>query len=364
MAHKVILLGLDGASFKILQRFMDEGKLRNISKLASLGSMAEAIPSVPAFTPTNWATISTGANPGTHGVFTWGTHLEGEPLEENHFDEAMMPRICRAEYIWETVSRSGKKSALINYIGYPMDSNNVYHIDWLYQPDFNYFGVSPPKMYVINLKTNIKSVTRESEPGWGMDFLSTEGREKETFEEFLISDVKNSNTIATSFRIYLKHIKLQIEFNLQASVHEHFCSVKLSTSNASVELKSIGQWSEWMYIPTKAGTASTRWKLLSCNQNEVRLYRSSIFIDKLFSFPTELGSKLYKNVGPYISDEIGKLYLKGQIDRGTFLEEMKYKLDWIAKCINFLKTAEDVSLIMLHWHYIDSLQHSVPSVIY
>ncbi len=359
MARKVILLGLDGASFKILQGFMNQGKLKNISKLASLGSMAEAIPSVPAFTPTNWATISTGANPGTHGVFTWGTHIEGEPLEENHFDEAMMPRVCKAEYIWETASRFGKKSALINYIGYPMNSNNVYHIDWLYQPDFNYFGVSPPKMYVMTFKSNMKKSHKKNKPEWGMDFLSAEGKEKGAFEELLVSDARSPNIISTSFSIDLWHLNLQVNFNLQGFIHEQPRSVKISTSNLSVELTHPDQWSEWMYIPTKVGIATTRWKLISFDENELRLYRSSIFIDKLFCFPAELGSKLYRNVGPYISDEIGKVYLKGQIDRSTFLDEMRYKLDWIAKCIKFLKSEEGVSLIMLHWHYIDSLQHIV-----
>lgn len=359
MTHKVILLGLDGTSFKILQKFMDEGRLRNISKLASLGSMAEAIPSVPSFTPTNWATISTGANPGTHGVFTWGTHVEGEPLEENHFDEAMMPRVCKAEYIWETASKFGKKSALINYIGYPMNSNNVYHVDWLYQPDFNYFGVSPPKMYVIDFKSNMKNGPKENKPVWGMDFLSTEGKEKGAFEELLVSDVSNSNIFSTSFRVDLKHINLQVEFNLHGFIHEQSNSVKISTSNLTMELTDVGQWTEWMYIPTKVGMATTRWKLISIDENKLTLYQSSIFIDKLFCSPAELGSKLYKNVGPYTSDEIGKIYLKGQIDRSTFLDEMRYKFDWIAKCIKFLKREEDVSLIMLHWHYIDSLQHSV-----
>lgn len=359
MPNKVILIGVDGASFKILEKFMRDGKLKNISNLASNGVLTEAIPSVPAFTPTNWATISTGANPGTHGVFTWGTHIEGEPLEENHFDEAMMPLVCKAEYIWEAANRFGKKSALINYIGYPQNSSNTYHIDWLYQPELNYFAISTPKIYVISLKSKFKGEDKNPKKKIKKERQNTQEDKENEMEEFLSYDPGNTETISTRFGVILKHLDYKVEFDLQGTINGQTRLVKISTSSGISQFTTLGKWSDWMYIPTKAGMASMRWKLLSFNDEEIRVYRTSIFIDKLFCCPKELGTRLYQKIGPYISDEIDKIYLKGQIDKTTFLEEMRYKIDWIARSIKYLKSEEGISLIMLHWHYVDSLQHAV-----
>lgn len=356
MKSRVVVIGLDGASYKILQKFISDGKLQNISSFASHGVISEAIPSVPAFTPTNWATISTGANPGTHGVFTWGTHKEGEPLDENHFNEAMMPVVCKAEYIWETAANFGKKSALLNYIGYPSGIDSVYHVDWLYQPDFNYFELAPPALFTMT-REKLNDNDNRNSPSWGMDFLSGSEKGRSRFEEYISPSTDDSGVMSADVEVQLKHVNQHIRINLRGYVEKNSRFVKISSLQGSVDPITIGQWSDWMFIETSVGTASMRWKLISFDDNKVRIYRSSVFVNKKFCIPEDIGVKLYRSVGPYISDDVGKIYLKGEIDKSTFLEESRYKIRWIADAIKFLIKIEDVSLIMLHWHYIDSLQH-------
>ena len=154
------LIGIDGMSPKILERFIAEGKLPNIYKLMSKGVFSKAISSIPVFTPTNWATISTGARPGTHGVFLWGTHEAGENLNEDHFDECMTSTVCSAEYLWETARKQGRKSVLLNYIGYPSNLDGIYHIDWFYGPNRDYFGLSTSLVY------NIGEIERKKDSKW------------------------------------------------------------------------------------------------------------------------------------------------------------------------------------------------------
>lgn len=64
-----------------LNRWADEGRLPNVKRLMDAGSYGFSIPTFPTHTPTNFATILTGAYPRSHGVADGPMHTEGHPLE-------------------------------------------------------------------------------------------------------------------------------------------------------------------------------------------------------------------------------------------------------------------------------------------
>ena len=51
---KVVVLGLDGLDYRLLQRFMAEGKLPNCKKLAERGTCQSLATTWPAITPSAW----------------------------------------------------------------------------------------------------------------------------------------------------------------------------------------------------------------------------------------------------------------------------------------------------------------------
>lgn len=61
-------------------RWAQEGRLPNIGKLMERGSYGYSIPTFPSHTPTNFATLLTGAYPEIHGVADGPMHIEGQPL--------------------------------------------------------------------------------------------------------------------------------------------------------------------------------------------------------------------------------------------------------------------------------------------
>ena len=65
-APRVVILGFDGADAELAQRWMDEGKLPNLARLAAQGTFAPLRSTVPSQTPVSWSTFSTGLNPGRH----------------------------------------------------------------------------------------------------------------------------------------------------------------------------------------------------------------------------------------------------------------------------------------------------------
>ncbi len=69
MKGRVFVLGFDGADHRLVEQLLAEGKLPNLSKLASQGGFTSLRPTIPAQTPVSWSTFSTGLSPGRTQIF-------------------------------------------------------------------------------------------------------------------------------------------------------------------------------------------------------------------------------------------------------------------------------------------------------
>jgi len=65
---EIILVGLDGAEWKVINPLIAKGKLPNLEYLIRNGSFARLKTLKPAYSPLVWTTIATGKLPGKHGV--------------------------------------------------------------------------------------------------------------------------------------------------------------------------------------------------------------------------------------------------------------------------------------------------------
>jgi predicted AlkP superfamily phosphohydrolase/phosphomutase len=68
----LLLIALDGATFDLLEPWMEEGRLPLLSRLFKEGSGGVLMSTVPWATPTAFASLATGTNPGQHGVYDFG----------------------------------------------------------------------------------------------------------------------------------------------------------------------------------------------------------------------------------------------------------------------------------------------------
>ncbi len=65
----VVILGLDGLDPDLARRFMDEGKLPNLKRLADEGCFHKLRTTCPAMSPVAWSTFATGVDPSRHNIF-------------------------------------------------------------------------------------------------------------------------------------------------------------------------------------------------------------------------------------------------------------------------------------------------------
>ena len=81
MAKKICLFGMDGFIVPMMRKLDADGHLPNFCRLIAEGSVNATAPSFPVWTPTNWATLSTGAHSGTHGASRWSVDRSGERID-------------------------------------------------------------------------------------------------------------------------------------------------------------------------------------------------------------------------------------------------------------------------------------------
>ena len=67
--QRVFVMGFDGMDPTLSRKFMDEGKLPNLKKLAETGTFAKLETTQPSESPVAWASFATGVNPGKHNIY-------------------------------------------------------------------------------------------------------------------------------------------------------------------------------------------------------------------------------------------------------------------------------------------------------
>ena len=110
---KVIVIGLDAATWDLIEPWAKEGKLPNFAILMRNGSWGALKSTYPFVTPTAWASFVTGVNPGKHGIFGFTDASPENPTSLG------FPKISRSYMgvspIWDILGNYGKKVCLVNF---------------------------------------------------------------------------------------------------------------------------------------------------------------------------------------------------------------------------------------------------------
>jgi predicted AlkP superfamily phosphohydrolase/phosphomutase len=113
---KVALIGLDCAMPHLILKHIADGHLPTFKKLFDGGVLADnCLVPYPTVTPPNWASIATGAWPGTHCITDFHVHNPGTTPVNYNIVQAFNSERCKAEYIWDALDRAGKKCIVFNY---------------------------------------------------------------------------------------------------------------------------------------------------------------------------------------------------------------------------------------------------------
>lgn len=107
--EKVVVLGIDGVPFTLLNRFMDEGCMPNLSTLTKKGTFTSMTASIPDVSSTSWSTFMTGVNPGKHGIYGF-TELQKNSYKWRFPNSGDI----KSSTLWDIAGKNNKKSIVLN----------------------------------------------------------------------------------------------------------------------------------------------------------------------------------------------------------------------------------------------------------
>ena len=110
MVNKLLVIGLDGASFNVLDALIEKGRLPNLASLVRDGARANLETTFPPITAVAWSSFMTGKNPGKHGIFEFKRKGGGSTREL-----AVNASFRDGPAIWDLLGAAGKRVIVHNF---------------------------------------------------------------------------------------------------------------------------------------------------------------------------------------------------------------------------------------------------------
>jgi len=126
-SNKLVLIGLDGAAFRVLQPLIAAGVMPTLARFLREGASGTLLSTHPPVTCPAWPTMFTGVNPGKHGVFSFTCRKggEGKPHTASLLD-------VHAPTIWELLGNAGRRVGVMNVpITFPAQPVNGFMVSGL-----------------------------------------------------------------------------------------------------------------------------------------------------------------------------------------------------------------------------------------
>jgi len=127
--YRLILLGLDGATFRLLHRLVRKGWMPNLGEALARGAHGPLTSVIPPYSAPAWVSFATGQNPGRHGVPDFWLR------DESGGRRPVSSKCVRAPTLWAVLSGYGRRVAVINVpVTYPPQPVNGLLISGMMTP--------------------------------------------------------------------------------------------------------------------------------------------------------------------------------------------------------------------------------------
>jgi len=139
---RVLVLGLDGATFDLLEPWIDEGRLPNLAEAIRRGVRGRLQSVVPPYSVPAWMSFATGKHPAKHGMASFWRFSPG--LGNRTLNSA---RSLRSATIWSIISDAGRRVGVVNVPGtYPPMPTNGFVISGMMTPTEDVDYTFPPEL--------------------------------------------------------------------------------------------------------------------------------------------------------------------------------------------------------------------------
>jgi predicted AlkP superfamily phosphohydrolase/phosphomutase len=140
--QKVLVIGLDGATFDLIEPWVAEGKLPALGALMKQGCWGNLISTLQSNSAQAWSTFITGMNAGKHGIYDFIRPILGSYMVQ--FTNASLRD---GKSLWKAASENGLKVGIMNVpMTYPPEAVNGFLISGVDAPGVNSDFAYPPEI--------------------------------------------------------------------------------------------------------------------------------------------------------------------------------------------------------------------------
>jgi predicted AlkP superfamily phosphohydrolase/phosphomutase len=108
---RLLILGLDGATFDVLDPLIEAGELPALRSLRSTAAYGRLKSTIPFITPAAWMALATGKNPGKTGIFDFrnlrGPGMRLVPVSSRDY--------AKGGAMWHYLNAGGLRVGILNY---------------------------------------------------------------------------------------------------------------------------------------------------------------------------------------------------------------------------------------------------------
>ena len=132
VGRRVVILGLDGGTWDVLDRFIEAGLMPNLARLVERGHDAVLTSTDPPITPVAWSSFATGMDPGRHGVFGF---LSPRDDPGSYSPPPARSTTVRQPTLWRRASDAGLRTVVLSVpLTYPAEPVNGYMVTGMFTP--------------------------------------------------------------------------------------------------------------------------------------------------------------------------------------------------------------------------------------
>ena len=323
--------------FQVFQ-WAQEGQLPNIGKLMERGSWGYSIPTFPSHTPTNFATLLTGALPEVHGVADGPMHVEGFPLAQPSVG-GFSSTARKVPAIWSLLERSGRSVFLLS------------------MP-----GSTPPELQLDNV------TVRGRWGGWGADFPSlifeADSAERRAalargarlfFLQQELTRFVESSPVEGGMQVDLSAHGMELFGTLTDSDGEGGYDRMVVSKDGKTELASLaaGEWSDWIDVTLAwreiAVPSHVRVHVIKLESDgffRIRLLVNAL--NRYIAQPGQAGEDLVADVGPMVDfvDNFPPQLIYFPEDKRAFVEEATMSLQWHRDAVDAIHRRFDPDVLI------------------
>ena len=128
--NKVLVIGIEGATFNIIKPLIDEGKLPNFQSLINQGISGVVNSEIPIMSATGWTSLVTGQNSSKHNIYDFYNGYNG-----SYKRPIVNSGNVKAKRIWQILKDFNLKSIIMNVpVTYPPEPINGVLVSGILSP--------------------------------------------------------------------------------------------------------------------------------------------------------------------------------------------------------------------------------------